>query len=132
MIILSYGGEKINIIRQERGIYMKNKLELTSNKTFKILTLFFFLALISTVAVFGKFAQGVEDFWQDKGEIGEIIEDALLEGVIDVDNYEIAEGVSDFDKNYFVECYIETGGKMNIEEMLLMSLSLILKLLISW
>ena len=98
---------------------MKNKLELTSNKTFKILTLFFFFALISTVAVYGKFAQGVEDFWQDKGEISEIIEDALLEGVIDVDNYEIAEGVSDFDKNYLVECYIEAGGEINIEEILL-------------
>ena len=119
MIILSYGGEKINIIRQERGIYMKNKLELTSNKTFKILTLFFCLALISTVAVYSKFAQGVEDFWQDKKEIGEIIEDALLEGVINVDNYEIAEGVSDFDKNYLAECYIEAGGKINIEELLL-------------
>ena len=98
---------------------MNNKLELTSNKTFKILVLFFFLALISVVAVYSKFVQGVEYFWQDKEEMGEAIEDALLDGVIDVDNYEIAEGVSDFDKNYFVECYIETGGKMNIEEMLL-------------
>ena len=98
---------------------MNNKVELTPNKAFKILTLFFVLATISVVAVYGNFAQGVEDFWQDKEEIGEIIEDALLEGVIDVDNYEIAEGVSDFDKNYLAECYIEAGGEINIEEILL-------------
>ena len=98
---------------------MNNKLELKSNKTFKILTLFFCFAIISVVAVYGKFAQGVEDFWQDNEKIGEIIEDTLLEGIIDVDNYETIEGVSVFDKNYLVECYIEAGGEINIEEILL-------------
>ena len=35
---------------------------------FKVLTLFFALTVISLVMIFGKFEQGVEDFWEEEEE----------------------------------------------------------------
>ncbi len=35
---------------------------------FKALTLFFALTVISIVMIFGKFEQGVEDFWEEEEE----------------------------------------------------------------
>ena len=88
--------------------------ELSIKEALKVLSLFFALAVISLVMVYSKFAEEMDSAWQDAEKKETVFDNELFCDLIDLDNYETAGGVSEFDENDYVKEYVECGGKSGV------------------
>lgn len=77
---------------------------------FEVLSLFFVLAVMSVVMIYGKFEQGVEDFWKNG------VEEEKTEETeeINLDSQETSGEVSDFYKQQLIFEYMETKGETEV------------------
>ena len=103
-----------NIKTTERMVYMKEREEIGIKGCFEVLSLFFVLAVVSVIMIYGKFEQGVNDFWENRLYEDTSVEKEENEEIRDADNIETSGGVSDFYKNYLENQYIESNGEIDV------------------
>ena len=80
----------------------------------KVLTLFFALAVISLVLVYSNFERKIDEAWQDSSIGVDIFENEEFCQLIDLDNYEMAGGVYEFDREELIFDYEESGGTLDV------------------
>ncbi|MBQ8145161.1 MAG: hypothetical protein IJ039_00100 [Clostridia bacterium] len=93
---------------------MNNEKNITLKECIQVLSLFFILSIISVLMLYTEFEQGIENFWQDKEEHLDVFENEQFNDLIDLDNVEITEDVSEFDKKELASRYMESNGEVDV------------------